>query len=173
MPTPNLECSTDKAQEASKTPDMQALKPNLTLVPMAEEGRSKVSKALTPKIEAVQIPAQASEPLKNLLIKFNTLIQAPIDTLTKQDGWDMVADMLTYLTWNKAEIQNEIDLLSDVCRKAVLHFGSKAYLNKSGMNDPMYCNGFLSSIEAITFKIGEAKNRKEHESHLKSSFKKS
>jgi hypothetical protein len=121
------------------------------------ETRSETTQALGAKPGQVESREQTNCELRKLAEQFNTVLRKPTDQLTKSDGWDMVANLLTFLTWNTNRLSADSDLVSELYKKTLVFFGSKNFLTASGMNaESGYRDGFLSTLNALEYKAKRA-----------------
>lgn len=111
--------------------------------------RSETFKTLGAKPGPIGVHELLHPELRMLVHQFNTVLQKPANQLTKNDGWDQVAGIMTYLAWNLEPSRNDAMTLSELYRKTMVFFGNEAYLQASGMSDPAYLDAFLGSLQSM------------------------
>ncbi|MBI5422029.1 hypothetical protein HZA44_02760 [Candidatus Peregrinibacteria bacterium] len=145
MPLPEI--TTPEIGAEATTPSTQAS--------VAQEIRSDTLQTLGIKPGPIGVSEDLKPDLIKLVQQFNSILQKPVDQLTKNDGWGQVAGILTYLTSNLEPSRTEAMTLSELYRKTMVYFGNETYLQASGMNDPVHCKGFLDSLRHMEEKARE------------------
>jgi hypothetical protein len=160
-PTPNLPLYETDSDFAGETPGESAV----------AETRSETARTLNTRPGFIEMPKNLDEDLRKLVGEFNLVLEKNQDQLTKNDGWDVVAHFLSYFTQcprpleeKKMDEKQKRDfelLVAELHKKIVTYFGSQGFLEASGMNDPRYLGGFVSTLDALTDKFNRAFPRKD------------
>ncbi len=121
------------------------------------ETRKSTAETLVMKSERISIPLDASPQIAILVENFNAIQSAKPSELNKSDGWDFVASLLTFLTWEWKKTDANTSLVNELNQKTLAFFGSPSFLEASGMNaESRFLDGFISSLSALESKAKRA-----------------